>query len=33
MVNVKMSIERDYEMTTQRQHNAGDLPDCKEIKL
>ena len=25
-------IPIDYEMTTQREHNAGDLPDCKEIK-
>ena len=24
-------IPIDYEMTTQQEHIAGDLPDCKEI--
>ena len=25
-------IPIDYDMTTQQERNAGDLPDCKEIK-
>ena len=30
---IPLTSEEEYEMTTQRQHKAGDLPDCEEIKL